>query len=70
MKYILRTLWLIGYMLVFVLACTCFFIMIFIYPLIGALYFIKTGNCENIPFTPDDLPDFINKKYVGLLNNL
>ena len=50
MKYILRTLWLIGYIPVFILACAWFLIMIFICLLTGAFYFIKTGDWEKIPF--------------------
>lgn len=67
MKYIFRTLWLIGYIPIFILMCACFLIMLFIYPLAGAFYFIKTGNCEDIPFTPDFLPIYIDEKYRELL---
>jgi len=35
-----------------------------------AFYFIKTGDCENVPFTPADLPIWIDEKYKELLNNL
>lgn len=45
----------------------CFFITIFTYPLIGAFYFIKTGDCENIPFTPDVIPTIIDNTYKKLL---
>ena len=70
MKYILRTLWLIGYIPIFISMVTCFFIMLFMYPLVGAFYFIKTGNCEDIPFSPDFLPTYIDKKYRELLEYL
>ncbi len=71
MKYILRTLWLIGYMPVFIFTSACFLIMLFfIYPLVGAFYFIKTGNCEDIPFTSDFLSIYIDGKYRELLKYL
>lgn len=67
MKYILRTLWLIGYIPVFIFECIVFVVMVFVYPLIGAFYFIKTADCENCPFTPDVLAGFIDNKYKELL---
>ena len=67
MKYILRILWLIGYILVFIFIGILFFIMLIIYPLIGAFYFIKTGSWESCPFTPDSLPAYIDRKYGELL---
>lgn len=68
MKYILRTLWLIGYMLVFIFICACFLIMLFIYPLVRAFYFI--GDCEDISFSPDFLSIYIDGKYRELLKYL
>ena len=70
MKYILRTLWLIGYMPVFIFTSVCFLIMPIIYLLVGAFYFIKTGNCEDIPLTPDFLSIYIDGKYKELLKYL
>ena len=70
MKYILRTLWLIGYIPIFIFIGILFFIMLIIYPLIGAFYFIKTGSLESCPFTPDSLPAYIDKKYEELLKYL
>ena len=70
MKYILRTLWLIGYIPVFILTAITFLAMIFVYPLIGAFYFIKTGDCENCSFTPDVLASFMDNKYKKLLKYL
>ena len=69
MKYILRTLWLIGYIPVFIFECIIFLIMIFVYPLAGAFYFIKTGSCENCPFIPSSLYIYIDKKYKELLKH-
>jgi len=70
MKYIYRTLWLIGYVLVSIFESACFLIMLFTYPLVGAFYFIKTGDCDDIPFTPVSLPIYVDKKYRELLNYL
>lgn len=70
MKYILRTLWLIGYMPVFVFICIIFLVMIFVYPLAVAFYFIKTGSCEKCTFTPDVLSTYIDVKYKELLKHL
>ena len=70
MKYILRTLWLIGYILVFIFICIIFLVMIFVYPLAGAFYFIKTGSCENCPFLPCSLPIYIDDKYKELLKHI
>ena len=70
MKYILRILWIIGYIPVFILANACFFIMLFIYPLAEAFYFIKTGDCEKVPFDYFSLSGYIDKKYRELLKYL
>lgn len=70
MKYILRTLWLIGYIPVFIFTCIIFLVMTFVYPLAGAFYFIKTGSCENCPFLPNSLPIYIDDKYKKLLNHI
>lgn len=67
MKYIFRTLWLIGYIPVFIFILVGFPITIFIHPLVGAFYFIKTGNCEDIPFTPAIIPIIIDNAYKKLL---
>lgn len=67
MKYILRTLWIIGYIPTFILAAVCLLMMIFIYPLTGAFYFIKTGDLEKIPFYADSLSVYIDGKYRELL---
>lgn len=67
MKYIFRILWLIGYIPVFVFILICFTIMLFTYPFVVAFYFIKTGNCNNITFTPDVTPIIIDNTYKKLL---
>lgn len=66
MKYILRILWLIGYIPVFICESVCFSIMWFVYPLVGAFYFIKEGTCESVPFYCDSLATYIDKKYRKL----
>ena len=70
MKYILRTLWLIGYIPIFIFTCIIFLVMLFVYPLAGAFYFIKTGSCENCPILPISLPIYIDNKYRELLKCL
>lgn len=70
MKYILRTLWLIGYIPVFIFECIIFLIMLFAFPLILAFYFIKTGNYEDCSFIPPSLPISIDAKYRELLKYL
>ena len=67
MKYIFRTLWLIGCVPVYIFAIILSLVTFFIYPLIGAFYFIKTGDWENCPFTPDVLAGFMDNKYKKLL---
>lgn len=68
MKYILRTLWLIGYIPVFIFECIVFLITLFAFPLILAFYFIKTGNYEDCQFIPPSLS--IDVKYKELLNHI
>ena len=71
MKYVLRTLWLIGYIPVFIFAGIIFLIMIFVYPLVLIFHFIKTGSSDNCSFNPDVIPVFIlDKKYRELLKYL
>lgn len=70
MKYILRTLYLIGYIPVFIFTFIIFFVMILVYPLTLAFYFIKTGSSEDCPFTPTNAPTYIDNKYKDLLNYL
>lgn len=70
MKYVLRTLWVIGYIPVFIFIGICLLISLVIMPLLAAFYFIKTGSWENCPFTPDSLPAYIDRKYEELLKYL
>ena len=67
MKYVFRTLWLIGYILVFVIEMCVFVITLLTYPLASAFYFIKCGNAEAIPYYPEDLSVWIDDKYTSLL---
>lgn len=67
MKYIFRTLWLIGYIFIFIFELFFFFISILIYPIVGGFYFVATGNVENTPFNIDSLPIYIDKKYKELV---
>lgn len=70
MKYILRTLWLIIGVPVFIIMSICFVMMIIIYTLAGAFYFIKTGSCENIPFSVDVISEAIRNRYFKLLKHI
>ena len=70
MKYILRTLWLIGYIPIFIFDSIVFLIILFIYPFILSFYFIKTGNYEDCQFNPSSLPISIDAKYRELLKYL
>lgn len=70
MKYIFRTLWLIGYIPVFVIEMCLFVIIILTYPLVGAFYFIKCGNTEMIPYVPEDPVLWIDNKYRSLVKFL
>lgn len=67
MKYIFRTLWLIGCLPVYIFAIILSLVIFFTYPLIGAFYFVKTGSCENCSFTPISILRYINDKYKKLL---
>lgn len=67
MKYILRILWLIGYIFVFIMLMFCFLISIFIYPIVGGFYFVMTGDVENTSFTPIDLTEHLDNAYRKLL---
>ncbi len=64
---IYRFIWLIGYVPIFTLEVLVLLLMIFTYPILGAFYFIKTGDVENIPFTPVEPAIWIDEKYHSLL---
>ena len=67
MIYIKRFLWLLGYPIMFICVLCIFVVwMIIIYPLLGAFYYIKTGDCENIPFDTLKPVDVI----IGAYNKL
>ena len=67
MIYIKRFLWLLGYPIMFIcLLCIFAVWMSIIYPLLEAFYYIKTGNCENIPFDASKPVDVITKTYNKL----
>ena len=50
MKPILRLLWLIGYIPMFVLEIGIFVFRVFFFPFLGLIYFVITGSVENIPY--------------------
>lgn len=70
MKYILRTLWFVGYIFVYLIMSVCFLITLCIYPFAALFYFIKTGHYEDVPFSCELLPVYIDKKYRELLKYL
>lgn len=70
MKYILRTFWLIGYILVLIFMSACFLIMVVIYPLVIEFCLSKTDSCKNCLFTPVSLSAYIDKKYRDLIKDL
>lgn len=67
MKYVFRTLWLIGYIPVFTIEMCVFIITLLTYPLVAIFYFIKCGNTEDIPYVPETLSVWIDNKYTSLL---
>lgn len=67
MKYVFRTLWLIGYIPVFVIEMCVFVITLLTYPFVAAFYFIKCGNTEDIPYMPENPPVWIDNKYTSIL---
>lgn len=72
MKYILRTLWLIGLIPVWLLAISVAFVyMLVVFPIAAAFIFIKTGDVEdsNLPM-PFASAEWLVDKYNDLLDKL
>lgn len=72
MKYVLRTLWVIGLIPVFLLVIVSVFVYIMVvFPIVAAFIFIKTGNLDDddIPM-PTHLAEWFLDKYNGLLNKI
>lgn len=67
MIYLYRILWLIGNIPLFVLEGIMFLVLMFTYPIVGAFYFIKTGDVENIPYLFYEPVKYIDNKYCELL---
>ena len=72
MKYILRTLWVIGLIPVWILAMSVAIVyMMVVFPIAAAFIFIKTGNVEDndlpMPFAPTE---WLVSKYNGLLDKI
>lgn len=72
MKYILRTLWVIGLIPVWLLAMSVAFVyMLVVFPIAAAFIFIKTGNVEDddlpMPFAPTE---WLVNKYNDLLDKI
>lgn len=65
---ILRLLWLIGYIPIFILELIVLIPASFIiFPIVAAYYFVKTGDVENTPFLPHDPVIWFDEKYRNLL---
>ena len=47
-----------------------FLLLVFIYPFVGAFYFVITGSAENIPFDSDAPIFWIDMKYKDLLDKI
>lgn len=58
----------IGYLLLFSIEVILITLLVIIYPIIGAFYFIKTGDVENTPFFPHTPVEYIDNWYRSLLN--
>lgn len=53
MKYIFRTLWVIGWIPVVALTIICFFIIAIVYPFAEMFFLIKEGKLVDILFSPE-----------------
>lgn len=72
MKYILRTLWVIGLIPVFLLAIVCFLIYMLVgFPIVAAFVFIKTGTLDDDDIPMPDVPaEWLLGKYNSLLDKI
>lgn len=72
MKYVLRTLWVIGLIPVFLLALVCMFVYMMVgFPIVAAFIFIKTGNLEDKDILMPNVPaEWFLGKYNGLLDKI
>lgn len=66
MIYVYRLLWLIGYIPVFLLELVMFIVLMFTYPIVGAFYFIKTGDVENTPYHFFAPVMYVDEKYKNM----
>lgn len=72
MKYILRTLWVIGLIPVFLLALVCMFVYMMVgFPIVTAFIFIKTGTLDDNDIPMPHIPaEWLLGKYYGLLDKI
>ena len=72
MKYILRTLWVIGFIPVLLLSFTFTFVYMMVgFPIVAAFIFIKTGDLNDKDILlPVDVGEWFLDKYNGLLNKI
>lgn len=64
MIYILRTLWVLFYIPIFLIECIAFLLGAIIYPLVVGIAYIKTGKESN--YSSGVMAMFIEKKYSKL----
>lgn len=72
MKYILRTLWVIGLIPVFLLGLVCMLVYLMVgFPIVTAFTFIKTGNLDDNDIPLPHIPaEWFLGKYNGLLDKI
>lgn len=63
MIYILRTLWAVFGIPVYLITCLAFFIGLISYPLIGIIYYIIHGTTDTMKWEVDTMAIFIERKY-------
>jgi len=66
MIYILRTLWILGYLPVCIINAITFALSIATYPLVEGIYYIIKGEIETLEYNPGTIPMYIGKQYDKL----
>ena len=68
MIYILRTLWVLFYIPIFLIECIAFLLGVIIYPFVVGIAYIKTGNESN--YSSGMIAEKIEKVYGKLKNKI
>ena len=68
MIYILRTLWVLFYIPIFLLECIAFILGIFISPFVDSITYIKTGEYGN--YYAAMMAEYIEKEYGKLKDKI